>query len=127
MLADRRPRPPARRSTSLPNELTLRATADGLRVFYAPVKELEHLRGAVLAAGTTSLVEDRVDWAAFLGRHDLLWETLPAQFDHGAFLGNGLLGAMLYRDGPKRLRWEMGRADVTEHRREPPLQLAVDG
>ena len=25
---------------------------------------------------------------------------------------------MIYRDGENRLRWEMGRADVTEHRRD---------
>ena len=61
---------------------------------------------------------DKVDWPAFLARHDLVFETLPTQFDYGAFLGNGLLGAMIYRDGENRLRWEMGRADVTEHRRD---------
>ena len=64
------------------------------------------------------LVTDKVDWPAFLQRHDLVFETLPTQFDYGAFLGNGLLGAMIYRDGDNRLRWEMGRSDVTEHRRD---------
>jgi hypothetical protein len=53
-----------------------------------------------------------------MARHDLVFETLPAQFDYGAFLGNGLLGATIYRDGDNRLRFEMGRADVTEHRRD---------
>lgn len=60
----------------------------------------------------------RVDWPAFLARQDLTWEMLPEKFDDGAFLGNGLMGATLYRDGDHRLRWEMGRADVTEHRRD---------
>ena len=64
------------------------------------------------------LVTDKVDWPAFLQRQDLVFETLPTQFDYGAFLGNGLLGAMIYRDGDSRLRWEMGRSDVTEHRRD---------
>ncbi len=36
---------------TLPHELTLRPTGDGLRVFYSPVKELEQLRGDVLAEG----------------------------------------------------------------------------
>jgi fructan beta-fructosidase len=36
---------------TLPHELTLRETADGLRVFFSPVKETEQLRSAVLAAG----------------------------------------------------------------------------
>ncbi|MCY3017522.1 MAG: discoidin domain-containing protein [Planctomycetota bacterium] len=69
-------------------------------------------------AKDTAAVSSRVDWPEFLKRHDLIWETPPGQFDHGAFLGNGLLGAMIYSDGPNRLRWEMGRSDVTEHRRD---------
>jgi len=70
------------------------------------------------AAGGKPLVDVRVDWPAFLARQDLVWEKLPDQFDHGAFLGNGMMGATIYRDGDKRFRWEMGRADVTEHRRD---------
>ena len=59
-----------------------------------------------------------MDWPAFLGRHDPVWEVLPAKFDHGAFLGNGLLGTTVYTDGPDRLRFELGRSDVTDHRRD---------
>lgn len=59
-----------------------------------------------------------VDWPAFIGRHDLVWDALPGEFDYGAFLGNGMLGTMIHQDGPQRLRWEMGRSDVTEHRRD---------
>ncbi len=70
---------------------------------------------SVVEAG---LVTDKVDWPTFLERQDLIWETLPKQFDEGAFLGNGLLGTTIYRDGDNRLRFEMGRADVTEHRRD---------
>ena len=73
---------------------------------------------APLPAGSSLLVGDAVDWESFLRRHDPIWETLPARFDDGAFLGNGLLGAMIHRDGDNRLRWEIGRADVTEHRRD---------
>ena len=36
---------------SIPNELTLRETSDGLRVFFWPVKEFEQLRSDVLAEG----------------------------------------------------------------------------
>jgi fructan beta-fructosidase len=36
---------------TLPHEMTLRETKDGLRIFYSPVKELENLRGEVLAEG----------------------------------------------------------------------------
>lgn len=69
-------------------------------------------------ANAATPLADKVDWPAFLARHDLVFETLPTEFDYGAFLGNGLLGATIYRDGENRLRFEMGRADVTEHRRD---------
>ena len=73
--------------------------------------------------GTLSLVaaeqvDVRVDWEQFLKRHDIVWEKLPAEFDHGVWHGNGLLGAVIYREGDRRLRWELGRSDVTEHRRD---------
>jgi hypothetical protein len=77
----------------------------------------------VSLSATSLLAEERtvavkVDWTTFLGRHDLIWEALPAQFDHGAFLGNGLLGTTIYTEGKNRLRFEIGRSDVTDHRRD---------
>jgi fructan beta-fructosidase len=36
---------------TLPHEMTLRETKEGLRIFFSPVKELEALRGEVLAEG----------------------------------------------------------------------------
>ena len=63
-------------------------------------------------------IETKFSWNTFLQRHDIVWEVLPQRFDDGAFLGNGMLGSTIYKDGPNRLRWEMGRSDVTEHRRD---------
>jgi len=65
-----------------------------------------------------SPVKIEIDWPAFMERHDLVWDALPTKFDYGAFLGNGMLGSIIHQDGPQRLRWEMGRSDVTEHRRD---------
>jgi alpha-L-fucosidase 2 len=57
-------------------------------------------------AGSVSAaeVEDRIDWPAFLGRHDLVWESVPNAWHEGAFLGNGLLGAMIYSEGENALQ-----------------------
>jgi alpha-L-fucosidase 2 len=66
----------------------------------------------------TAGINKPVDWPAFLAGHDLVWDSLPAIFDHGAFLGNGMLGVMIYADGPDRIRFEIGRSDVTDHRRD---------
>ncbi len=76
-------------------------------------KPIEKIRKPVL-----SRVQEPVDWPKFLGSHDIQWDTLPAKFDHGAFMGNGLLGTTIYSDGPNRLRFELGRSDVTDHRRD---------
>jgi alpha-L-fucosidase 2 len=78
----------------------------------------------LISSGTSSLLAEestvavKVDWPTFLGRHDPVWDALPAQFDHGAFLGNGMLGSTIYQQGDNGLRFEMGRSDVTEHRRD---------
>jgi alpha-L-fucosidase 2 len=93
--------------------------------FLVPLPTIRILALLAMCVGTASsqspssaAVDVRVDWPAFMARQDLSWDILPAKFDDGAFLGNGLMGATIYQDGDKRLRWEMGRADVTEHRRD---------
>jgi alpha-L-fucosidase 2 len=65
----------------------------------------------------------KVDWAEFLGRHDLIWKRVPGRWEEGAFLGNGLLGAMVFAPEKQLLAFQLGRSDVTDHRqgREPIL------
>jgi hypothetical protein len=67
---------------------------------------------------TVDPIQTQIDWPAFIARHDMVWDSLPNHFDYGAFLGNGMLGATIYQEGDNRLRFEMGRSDVTEHRRD---------
>jgi len=61
---------------------------------------------------------ESINWEKFLERSDIVWDVLPERFDHGAYHGNGLLGCMIYREAPNQMRWEMGRSDVTAHRRD---------
>lgn len=70
------------------------------------------------SAQTKSAVTLRVDWATYLAQHDLLWDRVPADYFEGAFVGNGLLGAILFKDDtePNTLRFEIGRTDVYDHR-----------
>ncbi len=67
-------------------------------------------------AEPSAAVADKVDWKGLLARQDLVWDNLPTAWDAGAFLGNGLLGAMVYSDKTCPLRWDIGRSDVTDHR-----------
>lgn len=69
-------------------------------------------------AGSSSSIQDNINWAQFLSRHDLVWERLPGTWTEGAFIGNGLLGAMAYTE-KDALRWDVGRSDVCDHRTPP--------
>jgi hypothetical protein len=59
------------------------------------------------------LVDVRVDYADFLGRNDLVWDGLPSRWHEGAFVGNGIVGSMIYT-GVRGLGWDVGRTDVTD-------------
>ena len=74
--------------------------------------------GSAAAVASNDIPRAEIDWPAFLARQDLVWQRMPARWREGAFLGNGLLGTVIFQDGPKCLNFEMGRSDVTEHRRD---------
>ena len=44
-------------------------------------------------------LEPRINWEKFLMKHDLVWDTYPYGYHQGAFLGNGLVGTMVYALG----------------------------
>jgi alpha-L-fucosidase 2 len=70
-----------------------------------------------------------IDLEKFFKRHDLVWNPLKSfsdragkkagnpkyhrGWDEGAFIGNGMIGAMIYKEDAKTLRFELGRNDVT--------------
>ena len=66
----------------------------------------------------SSPVELKVDWPSFMARQDPVWDRMPADYYEGPFVGNGLLGTILFRDDkdPNSLRFEIGRTDVYDHR-----------
>lgn len=59
-------------------------------------------------------VQSVVDWSKFLARHDLVWNESATNWESGAFIGNGLLGAMIYSGGTNALQWDIGRSDVVD-------------
>lgn len=65
-----------------------------------------------------------LDWESYMASHDMEWVVKPVSWDEGAFLGNGLLGAMVYGEEhvSKRhvLRMVTGRTDVTASRLDKP-------
>ncbi|NOU67184.1 hypothetical protein GC096_24370 [Paenibacillus sp. LMG 31461] len=78
-------------------------------------------------------VISKVDWESFLSAHDLVQTDLRfhggyykgteehnchsprKEWGEGAFIGNGMIGAMILKDSPQDLAWELGRNDVVAH------------
>lgn len=52
----------------------------------------------------------------FFASQDLVFDSLSNKWEEGAFIGNGLLGVMLYRYDANTLRFELGRTDVVDYR-----------
>jgi alpha-L-fucosidase 2 len=72
------------------------------------------------AAATVVRLDDRMRspaaWRRFLGEQDMVWRRLPADFFQAPFLGNGGLGASVYRDpAGTRLQFTLGDSRVHDH------------
>ena len=80
---------------------------------------------AVIASAAASEAQDAplydVDYPAALAQRDLVWDSVPADWWSGAFVGNGGAGAMIYGDGDHALHFELGHTDVWDHQPEGGL------
>jgi len=69
---------------------------------------------ALFSVGARADVTLAVDWQSFLADQDLKWNGLPDSWFSGSFIGDGRVGAMIWRDG-NTLRFDLGRSDVWDH------------
>ena len=95
----------------------------------ALMKRTASILTAILLSGSglfAAAPKVEVDWASFLGRHDLVWEQLPRQWNEGTFVGNGQLGMMVYATlDDNRIDFHLGRLDVTDHRKAPDRKTSM--
>ncbi|MEV4009164.1 Tat pathway signal sequence domain protein [Nonomuraea angiospora] len=62
-------------------------------------------------------LSERVRWAEFMKGQDLLWGRLPRTWYEGPFLGDGLLGSMVYQEpGQNKIRFTVQHGRVQDHR-----------
>jgi len=68
-------------------------------------------------------IDFSVDFAKFLSSHDMIWDQLPQRWENAPFLGNGVIGFMLYqgirqdhKQATNQLRLDIGRGDYYDHR-----------
>ncbi len=52
----------------------------------------------VMTGTAASSVKLDVDWPQFMSKQDMVWETLPEYWYESAYMGNGMLGLMIYRN-----------------------------
>lgn len=65
-----------------------------------------------------TMTTDRA-WEGFLRGQDLLWTKLPTAWYEGPFLGDGLLGSMVYQEpGAQQIRFTVQHGRVQDHRPE---------
>ena len=58
-----------------------------------------------------------MDMRAFIARQDPVWTEIPTFWDEGPFLGNGVMGALVYVDKESgRLHIKPGRTDIYDNR-----------
>lgn len=62
-------------------------------------------------------IKEQIDWSAFMERQDPVWDVWPENWYESAFMGNGMMGLMVYRE-PKSnfIRFETGYSEVHDHR-----------
>lgn len=81
------------------------------------------VRSAGTRAGSPWKLRDTMTtdgaWERFLRGQDLLWTRLPALWHEGPFLGDGLLGSMVYQEpGANQIRFTVQHGRVQDHRPE---------
>ena len=54
--------------------------------------------GYTSASARTEKVKTDIDWPAFMQKQDLIWEILPEYWYESAYMGNGMLGLMIYKE-----------------------------
>lgn len=69
-----------------------------------------------MLASESHRVQTRIDWRAFIEQSNLHWDALPTRWLDAPFLGNGMMGTMVYQTGDSTVRWDVGRGDVQDHR-----------
>lgn len=57
-----------------------------------------------------------VGYEKFMAKQDMVFDSLSDKWEEGIFLGNGLIGVMIYREDANAIRFDIGRTDVVDHR-----------
>ncbi|MDF7799313.1 hypothetical protein P4C99_07540 [Pontiellaceae bacterium B1224] len=71
-----------------------------------------------IAACTTAEESVAIDWPEYMAMQDQHFERVPQLWDEAPFVGNGVMGSMIFQTSENQLTIQIGRGDVQEHRTE---------
>ena len=77
------------------------------------------LLSLVAALSLAAKPEVKIDYEAFLGNHDMVWDRVPTRWELAPYSGNGNVGFLFYqaKDSPKNvISIYAGRHDYYDHR-----------
>lgn len=75
------------------------------------------LVGRAFAQTDSCSVKVDIDWSSFMQKQDLVWNVWPEYWYESAFMGNGMLGLMIYKEPQQNyIRFETGNCSVHDHR-----------
>ena len=62
-------------------------------------------------------IYDKIDWASFMSRHDLVWDEIPHVWYEAPFLGNGFMGATVcFNNSGTRMIINLGHTCIYDNR-----------
>lgn len=81
----------------------------------------------ILPFNVFSKTNPSIPWKEFLQKQDLVWtNNLPTDWTNGPFMGNGLLGTVIYTvPDSNAIRFDIGRTDYEDHRDSTQLGFAM--
>lgn len=67
-------------------------------------------------SATAQVKNPGINWAEYMKRQTMRWDSISTNYYTGILLGNGLLGTNIYKEDDHTLRFDIGRTDVTDQR-----------
>ncbi len=76
------------------------------------------ISGLLMGCVETEVAETKVavDWPNYIAQQDQVFKRVPQLWDEAPFVGNGVMGSMIFQTSDNQLTIQIGRGDVQEHR-----------
>ena len=65
-----------------------------------------NITGKAQKGSSKAILQLDVNWASHLKQHDLVWNSIPKDYFAGAYVGNGLLGTIVFKDDQLNHRFQ---------------------